>query len=272
MSNSLKLSPRYCPHTQRIVAVFVVLAAMAPAYGYAEPPVSPVAQEQQPAPQLMERAYVAPDQAPQPVSSAVPAGQPNAQPLPLSPPPVSVSPASPPGAAPTAPRFAIGLNLMHPAIYGLASTFFDHSYFVPVPIEGHVSINPQWGLATSLVYLKHKDGDYKVNGLQIGVGPRFTMVGEGLRGLYSTFKVGLGFRAGHDYREVNYYRIDISFQPEIGYSLAWGPPGVFLAFSLGVQLQKPVSETEHSDWEWNGLGKMINYYLPVVNITLGYGG
>jgi hypothetical protein len=161
---------------------------------------------------------------------------------------------------------------MQPAIYGLASTFFDNSYFVPVPIEGHVAINPQWGLATTLVYMKHKDGDYRVNGLQIGVGPRFTMVGEGLRGLYSAFKVGIGFRAGHDYRENNYYRIDVTFQPEIGYSLAWGPPGVFLAFGLGVQLQKPVSETEHAAWEWNGLGRMINYYLPVVNVTLGYGG
>jgi hypothetical protein len=243
MFNRMKLSPRDCRHTQKIASVFVVLAIMAPAYGYAQPPVSPVAQEQHPTPRLMEQATVVPAQEPQPVSPAV-----------------------------TAPRFAIGLNLMQPAIYGLASTFFDHSYFIPVPIEGHVSINPQWGLATSLVYMKHKDGDYKVNGLQIGIGPRFTMVGKGLCGLYSTFKVGLGFRAGHDYREDDYYRIDITFQPEIGYSLMWGPPGVFLAFSLGVQLQKPASETEHSDWEWNGLGKMINYYLPVVNITLGYGG
>jgi len=183
-------------------------------------------------------------------------------------------PPAPPVApsVPASPRFAIGANLMQPAIYGLASSFFDNSYFISLPIEGHVSIDSQWGLATTFVYLKHKDGDYRVSGLQLGLGPRLTLVGDGLRGLYSSFKVGLGFRAGHDYREDNYYRLDVTFAPEIGYSLAWGPPGCFLAFGMGVQLQKPISEESHPTWGWNGLGRMVNYYLPVVNITLGYGG
>jgi hypothetical protein len=60
-----------------------------------------------------------------------------------------------------------------------------------VPIEAHLSINKQWGLASTLGYFNHQDGDYKVQGLQLGL-------------------------------------------------------------------------------EWNGLGEMINYYLPIVNITVGF--
>ena len=278
MSKDPRSSSRSCcRHIHGLASICAVFVTLGSASGNAQPSQPlPMDQPQQPAPSLAQQPDLAsPPQGPQPVAPAVPAMLSSPSPL-----PGPTEPLSAPSHAPAAPRFAIGVNLMQPAIYSLASSFFSNSYFIPVPIEGHVSINPRWGLATTLVYLKHKDGDYKVNGLQLGLGPRLTLVGEGLRGLYTTFKVGLGFRAGHDYRGADYYRIDLTLQPEIGYSLAWGPPGCFLAFGLGVQLQKPLSETSHSSsgsdwysgWDWNGLGKMINYYLPVVNITLGYGG
>lgn len=168
------------------------------------------------------------------------------------------------------PRVALGMNVMQPAIYGLASTFFDQSYFIPIPLEAHVSINRQWGLATTLGYLAHRDGDFRVKGLWLALGPRATLVGNGLRGLYSVGKVGLAFRAGDDYGSRSYYRIGLVLQPELGYSLAWDPRGMFLAFGLGVLAELALSETNHPDWGWNGLGKMVNYYAPVVNITVGF--
>ena len=96
-----------------------------------------------------------------------------------------------PADSPAKPRLALGLNVMQPAIYALASTFFEDSHYIPVPIEAHLSINKQWGLASTLGYFNHQDGDYKVQGLQLGL-------------------------------------------------------------------------------EWNGLWEMINYYLPIVNITVGF--
>jgi hypothetical protein len=171
--------------------------------------------------------------------------------------------------SPAKPRFALGVNVMQPAIYALASSFFEDSHFIPVPLEAHVSINRQWGLASTLGCFSQHDGDLKLQGLQLGLGPRFTLVGDGLRGLYGTFKLGIALRVGHDYRLDNYYRFGLTMQPEVGYSLAWGPPGLFLAFGLGIQTEVPLLESSHPTWEWSGLGKMVNYYLPVVNITLG---
>jgi hypothetical protein len=175
-----------------------------------------------------------------------------------------------PADSPAKPRLALGLNVMQPAIYALASTFFEDSHYIPVPIEAHLSINKQWGLASTLGYFNHQDGDYKVQGLQLGLGPRFTFVGDGLRGFYGTLKLGLAFRKGHDYNFDNYYRVGLTLQPEVGYSLAWGPSGLFLAFGLALQTELPLTESSHPTWEWNGLGEMINYYLPIVNITVGF--
>jgi hypothetical protein len=172
--------------------------------------------------------------------------------------------------SPRKPRFALGLNVMQPAIYGLASSFFERSHFVPIPLEAHVSIDRHWGLAGTLAYANHKDGGYQVQEVGIGLGPRVTFVGNGLRGFYGTVKVGIAFRKGHDYFSQSYYRVGMTLQPELGYSLAWGPPGYFMAFGAGVQTEIPLTETSHPYWDWNGLGKMINYYLPVINVTVGF--
>jgi hypothetical protein len=47
---------------------------------------------------------------------------------------------NPPRAASEAPRVAIGPNVLQPAVYGLASTFFSDSHFIPVPLDAHVRI------------------------------------------------------------------------------------------------------------------------------------
>lgn len=167
------------------------------------------------------------------------------------------------------PHVAIGLNVLQPTLYGLASAFFDNSYFVPVPLDVHVRITRRWGLLTGLQYLAHKDGLYKVNGIETGIGPRLTIVGNGLRGLYAAFRLGFGFLKGNDYSNASYYRVSMIFQPELGYALAWRPPSVYLAFGLGLQAAVTLTESDHG-WDWNSLGKMINYYMPLANITVGF--
>ncbi len=168
------------------------------------------------------------------------------------------------------PRLAIGLNLGQAAIYGIASSFFESSLFVPIPIEGHFRLSPRWGLATTVQYLHHKDGDLRLNGLSVSLGPRLTLHGEGLRGLYAALKVGLGFRKGEDYFAESYYRVGLLLQPELGWSFAFGRPGFFLAVGVGLQSEVTLTEAGHGRWEWNGLGAMINYYLPLVNLTAGF--
>ena len=182
---------------------------------------------------------------------------------------VAALPATAVAEAPS-PRVAIGLNVMQPAIYGIASAFFEDSHFVPIPIEGHFRIRGRWGIAGTLQYLHHKDGNLSLNGLHLALGPRFTIFGDGLRGLYVAFKVGLGFRYGDDYFASSYYRVGLLLQPEVGWAFAWGRPGFYLAVGLGLQSEVTLTEKEHSRWEWNGLGALINYYLPLVNVTVGF--
>ncbi len=178
--------------------------------------------------------------------------------------------ASAQGEAGRTPRIAIGVNVAQTAIYGIASSFFESSLFVPVPIEGHFRLSRRWGLAATLQYLHHKDGTLKLNGLSVSLGPRFTLWGEGLRGLYAAVKLGIGFRHGDDYFRAKYYRVGMQIQPELGWSFAWGPPGFFLSAGVGLQSEVTLTEESHSGWAWNGLGAMINYYLPMVNVTVGF--
>jgi hypothetical protein len=64
--------------------------------------------------------------------------------------------------------------------------------------------------------------------------------------------------------------VGMQIQPELGWSFSWGPPGFFLAVGVGLQSEVTLTEESHSRWAWNGLGAMINYYLPLVNVTVGF--
>ncbi len=178
--------------------------------------------------------------------------------------------ASPAAADERPPRLALGLNLGQTAIYGVASSFFESSLFLPVPIEGHFRLGQRWGLCGTVQYLYHKDGGLHVNGLSVGLGPRLTLFGDGLRGLYATLKVGISFRKGQDALDESYYRVGLQLQPELGWSFAWGRPGFFVAVGVGLQSEVTLTESSHPQWMWNGLGAMINYYLPLVNLTAGF--
>jgi hypothetical protein len=169
---------------------------------------------------------------------------------------------------PPAHRFAVGVNVLQPALYGIASSFFEESLLLPVPIEAHVHIHDRWGLTGTLQYRRHKDGDLSVNGLGLFVGPRLRLTGRDLDGLYATLKVGLAFNGGRDYFQATYNRLDFVLQPELGYAVILGP--VYLGFGAGFEGQIPVFQDRSGTWTWNGLGLMVTSYLPVANLTVAF--
>lgn len=164
-------------------------------------------------------------------------------------------------------RVAIGVNVLQPAFYALASSMFGNSMYLPIPIDADVAITDRWGLAGTFQILHHNDGALSMNGLSLMVGPRVQITGRGVTGLYASVKLGMGFDTGHDYNAANYNRVNVIVQPEIGYSLAY--KAFFLAFGVGAQVKAQIVEDKSSGWAWNGLGSLLSTCVPVLNITPG---
>ncbi len=90
------------------------------------------------------------------------------------------------------PWLAIGVNLGQLGAFGLASTTFDNSKLIPLPLEGHLRLSDNWGLAATLQYRHHTDGSLELNEFSLLVGPRLQLLGRGIEGLYISLKLGLG--------------------------------------------------------------------------------
>jgi hypothetical protein len=165
-------------------------------------------------------------------------------------------------------RLAIGVNLLQPLVYGVGSSFLESSLFLPLSLEGHLSLAVPFGLTTTVQYRYHRDGDLELNGLALLLGPRFQITGSHVEGLFAALKLGIGFNAGHDYYLGRYDRLDLLVQPEVGYSIALG--ALFLSFGVGLQGQFALITDQASSWEWTGLGRMLTSYTPVANLTVGF--
>ena len=165
-------------------------------------------------------------------------------------------------------HLGVGLNVLNMALYSIASSTFDNSTLVPVPFEIHYQPTGFLGVAGTVQIRHHEDGSLDLNELVVCAGPRFRIVGTDLKGLYATVKLGFGFAAGESYLHTDYKRVVFVVHPEIGYAITWGSPSFFLVFGGGVQSQIPMAEIPGSI-AWNTMGKLINLYIPTLNITLG---
>ena len=164
------------------------------------------------------------------------------------------------------PKVAIGLNVGMPLVYAVASSTFSNSSLTVIPVEAHLRLGPRWGIAGTLLYRSHTDGALEVNEMAGFLGPRFSLSGTGTTGAYVALKLGFGFAAGNDYYDQDYKRTDIVIQPEIGYARAWS--SLYLAVGIGILSLLPLSE--EPDVEWNSTGRLIHYYTPAINVTLGF--
>jgi hypothetical protein len=166
-------------------------------------------------------------------------------------------------------RFALGLNVAQPAAYYIGSSFFEHSRLVPVPIEFHGRLSRDLGIGGTLLYRYHRDGTVlRIQEIAAAAGPRISLTGNGLEGPFLSAKIGLGFAGGKDYSGESYSRFDLVLQPEIGYALWWDSSHLYLVVGAGLQSLVPLLESPRSI-PWNSLGKVFQYYQPLLNLTLG---
>jgi hypothetical protein len=176
--------------------------------------------------------------------------------------------ASPPGRP---PRFAVGLNVLEPVLYsvGAGTTTHNKAMLTPVPVDFHARVSDVVGINGTLLYRYFRDGSrLALHEIAAAAGPRLSFTGNGLEGFYVAAKVGLGVAVGHDYSGRDYSRIDLVLQSEFGYAIAFAS-GVYLVAGAGVLSLFPLKQ-DPGPISWNSLGKMFQYYQPVVNLTLGF--
>jgi hypothetical protein len=167
------------------------------------------------------------------------------------------------------PRIGVGLDVLHMLVWGIASGV-KGAPLVHVPIEAVFAMHRHVGFGAGLHYRYEKDGTYmEISELAFDIGPRFAFLGPGLRGLYFFVKVGFGTVWGKDYYDNDYHRVDFVVHPEIGYAYAKKSPGFYLTAGLGLFSVIPMWQGP-STFSWSVIGKLAHYYMPVLNLTIGF--
>ena len=126
------------------------------------------------------------------------------------------------------------------------------------------------GISGLLMYRMDKDiGDFRTNELGIAVGPSY--IANNLNGFWADIKFGIALASGEDGFANEYSRTDMIIQPELGYNICF-PSKLTLTFGIGMQSLLKLSEDpdRSSRWDWNSTGKLSHYYLPVINLSLGF--
>jgi hypothetical protein len=166
----------------------------------------------------------------------------------------------------------VGLNLGHAALVWLASSSAGYTY-LPIHIEYAHLTKRNIGLSVLGMYRYEKDAfGNVVQELGAAVGPSY--YAEGLNGLFASMRFGLGFAFGRDLYFRNYSRVDLILQPDFGYFVSLG--ALRMQVGIGLQSLPYIAENPQRDsgsyltaWDWNSLGMLAHYYLPVVNLTIG---
>jgi hypothetical protein len=161
----------------------------------------------------------------------------------------------------------IGINLLHTGVIYLVSTSLtDTTQYLPLHFNYFHSFTQNWGLSALAFYRLDKDGEFRTNEFGFAVGPRFSL--DYLKGFYIDCKLGLGLASGLDYSGNDYSRFDFVIEPDLGYNLEIGK-FFSITFGLGLQTLVCISESPARDgtWDWNFIGSLSHYYLPVANLS-----
>jgi len=168
------------------------------------------------------------------------------------------------------PTFAIGINALQPLSFIIGSSFYDETTILPIPLEIHGHIKKNWGVAATIQFLSYSRGNEVAVGELLGcAGPRYRFTGKALEGLYVTVKFGFGYLTGAAHGTDEYRRLSLAVQPEVGYAIHVGNPGLFLAFGGGLQGQLKLIE-KNGGLEWTQLDRMVIYATPWLNVTVGF--
>jgi hypothetical protein len=168
-----------------------------------------------------------------------------------------------------------GLNIGHALVINSISRSMDTGVsYMPIHIQYNRSISRNFGVSGVLVYRLDKSDGVMTNEFGFGIGPCF--MPNGIYGFFADCKIGLGFAFGKDGLEREYSRTDFLLQPELGYFIHIGKQFA-MCFGLGMQSLILISEDPPRHpadaldwWDWNSMGKLSHYYLPVLNISFGF--
>ncbi len=170
--------------------------------------------------------------------------------------------------------FAIGLNIAQPLAFILGSSFYEdeNTMVAPFPVEIHGHIRDMYGIAATLQFTSYTEGDdLALASILLAAGPRFRFTGKDIQGFYAVPKVGLAYLLGEHPEDDEFKRLAFVIQPEAGFGVRVGDPGLYLAFGVGLQLQLKLLQRPNNV-TWSALGKLIVSYTPVINVTVAFGG
>lgn len=160
----------------------------------------------------------------------------------------------------------VGINAGHMFIVPYVSRTIDaNSVVLPIHVNGYHSLNKNFALSGLLLFRT----DSKENLFGFAVGPCYTS--NYLNGFFADLKAGLAYASGDMYGDYTYTRADFVIQPEAGYFIKFASRFT-MTIGLGCQTLLRITENprmEDMGWEWKSRGKMWQYYLPVLNISLG---
>ncbi|MBN1157793.1 MAG: hypothetical protein JXA61_00300 [Bacteroidales bacterium] len=144
----------------------------------------------------------------------------------------------------------------------------DVSY-LPIHIHFNHAFSRHFGISGMGLYRLDKDGPhFLTHEFGFAAGPAY--LSNSLNGFYADLKIGFGYAFGTDYNNSDYTRSDLIIEPDIGYYLNFSS-GFSIALGIGMQSLIKLWESYYGYvWEWNSTGKLSHYYLPVVNVSLGF--
>jgi hypothetical protein len=172
------------------------------------------------------------------------------------------------------PQNYIAVNVLHPLlIYTISVELSRTTTSVPVHLAYALALSQNWGISAQFIYRLEIDGAYLMtNEFGFVVGPRFSL--DFMKGFFAEFKVGVGYAAGMDYHANDYTRLDLILEPAAGYNIIIGN-AFSMTFGLGIQSLIPLTETPARStapggwWDWNVVGYIYHYFLPVFNVSFG---
>ncbi len=166
-------------------------------------------------------------------------------------------------------KFTVGLNAAQLAWHSVAGAAIEVTWLA-FPVEASLRLSDRWGISAGIQY-RYEDywegsgiwNDY--HEVFIMAGPRFSIFRTGLSGWFISTQAGLGY--AHD--PSPYDCFSFVFQPEIGYSLFWGSPGI--ALTVGVGLLFNLSLYEDPSPSYTTIGILAHRVIPLFDVKLGFG-
>lgn len=164
-----------------------------------------------------------------------------------------------------------GINIGHAiAVKTVSNILSDNTNYLPIHLNLNHSLGNNLGVSSVFIYRLDKDGSYfTTHEFGLAIGPSYLV--NNLDGLSIDFKIGYALAFGEDYEGRDYHRSDFVIQPEIAYYIRFQNK-LALSFGLGLQTLLKISEEPDRSfyWDWNATGRLSHYYLPVLNISLGF--